>query len=310
MKHYLGIDVGSVSLKIAIIDENKKLVKGIYLKNSGIIKTMKEAMQEIKHSSQDIQISGVGVTGSGREFASYLVGGDAVKTEILAHCEATLSYYPDVRTIIDIGGEDAKIIVLEDGIWTNYAMNSICSAGTGSIIESVARILGVSIEDVGKVASTSSNKLIFPAKCGVLIQSAVITKKNRGALKEDILMGVCRAVVNNYLLLAKNIEIKTPIVFQGMTSKNKGLIKAFEEELNQKIIVNEHGELMGAIGSAILSMNTIKTNFKGFELSDNFNTKTMIAKGCENQCELTLLMDKDKLMGVIGNRCERCKIVK
>lgn len=303
---YLGIDCGSVSLKLAIVDENKNLVKGIYLKNNGVINTLKEGLIQLKEFNG--KIKGVGVTGSGREFISHVLGADIIKTEILAHCEATMSYYPNVRTIIDIGGEDSKIIILEDGIWINYAMNSICGAGTGSVIESISRIIGVNIEDVGDLAIQSNENIVFPAKCGVLMQSAVITKKNRGTKKEDILMGVCRAVVNNYLFLAKNINIQEPIVFQGATALNKGLIKAFEEELKMKIIVPENCCLMGAIGMAMLSMKTEKTKFRGFDLiNKDFNIKNYVCGDCINKCELTSIQENDKVIAMIGSKCRKVR---
>ena len=217
MKTYIGLDIGSVSVKLAKIDEFGRLVKSIYLRNCGLIETVMEGMEYI---SDDSEVAGVGVTGSGRKFVGMLVGGDLVKTEILAHTFGTLSYYPDVRTLMDIGGEDSKLMILNNGILEDFRLNSICSAGTGSFLESIASRMGIRIEDVGDIALKSRQRLDFPSKCGVFTQSAVVSKKNTGASKEDILMGVCRSLVSNYLTMTKGTNLKPPFVFQGATAKN------------------------------------------------------------------------------------------
>lgn len=304
MKIYLGLDCGSVSVKLACVDENKKLVAGVYLRNEGIIPTIKSGLLQIKEKVGNFEVGGVCTTGSGREFTTLLVGADLVKTEILAHCEATLYYYPNVRTIIDIGGEDCKLITLQDGIWTNYAMNSICGAGTGAVIEAIARTLDVPIEGVGDLALQSKNRLNFPGKCGILAQSAVVSRKNKGAEKSDILMGICRALINNYMTLAKNIPIEPPFVFQGATAQNKALVKALEEEVGDKIIVPENCSLMGAIGAAFLAMPVKKTKFKGFDMVNaDLKVKNFICDGCSNNCEITQIIQDGKAIGAIGSRC-------
>jgi len=199
MKTYIGLDVGSVSVKLAKIDEDEKLISSIYLRNCGLIETVKKGLDAIGDTSTT---AGVGVTGSGRKFVGMFVGADIVKTEILAHTVGTLCFYPDVRTLMDIGGEDSKLMTLNDGVLENFELNSICSAGTGSFLESIAGRLGIRIEDVGDTALRSKQRLDFPSKCGVFTQSAVVSKKNSGASKEDILMGVCRSLVSNYLTMA------------------------------------------------------------------------------------------------------------
>lgn len=304
MKAYIGLDCGSVSIKLACVDENKKFIAGVYLRNEGIIPTIKNGLKELQAKIGDAEICGVCTTGSGREFTGLLIGADLVKTEILAHCEATLSYYPDVRTIVDIGGEDCKLITLHDGIWTNYVMNSVCGAGTGSVIESIARTINVPITEVGDLALQSKNKLCFPGKCGILTQSAVITRKNKGAEKSDIMMGVCRALINNYMTLAKSIKLHPPYVFQGATALNKGLVRALEEELNHEVIVPEKCQLMGAIGAAILAMDVEKTKFKGFDMiNTDFNVKNFMCGNCPNNCEITQIIEKEKTIGAVGSRC-------
>ena len=307
MKYYIGVDCGSTSIKFAIINENKKLIHGLYLKNRNIIKNIQKGFKMLKKQIGDIKISGVCTTGSGREFTSTLIGADMTNTEILAHMIGTLNFYPEAKTIFDIGGEDCKIITLNNGIWTNYVMNNICGAGTGAIIDSISKSLNVNIKDVGDIALKSKNKLSFPGKCVVLLKSAVVSRKNKGAENSDILMGVCRAIINNYLSLGKNVQLNPPYIFQGATAKNKALVKALEKELTNVVLVHEYCDLMGAIGSAILAMEVKKTKFKGMNIivDSKFEIKNFICSECSNNCNITQIINKEKVLGNIGSRCAK-----
>lgn len=306
MKTYIGLDVGSVSVKLARIDEQENLLQSVYLRNCGLIETVRKGLAAIR---DDSQVAGVGVTGSGRKFVGMFVGADLVKTEVLAHTVGTLSYYRDVRTLMDIGGEDSKLMTLNNGVLENFELNSICSAGTGSFLESIAGRMGIRIEDVGEIALQSRQRLDFPSKCGVFTQSAVVTKKNMGASKEDILMGVCRSLVHNYLTMAKGIRLEPPFVFQGATARNKAIVAAFQEELGHPVTVPEYCDVMGAIGIAMMARRAglSATNFRGDCLLDEqFETHTVIADGCENHCELTVLYKNGEYVGCIGNKCGKC----
>ena len=306
MKTYIGLDVGSVSVKLAKIDVHENLISSVYLRNSGLVETVREGLEAI---CDDSEVAGVGVTGSGRKFVGMFVGADLVKTEILAHTVGTLNYYPDVRTLMDIGGEDSKLMTLNDGILENFRLNSICSAGTGSFLESIAGRMGIRIEDVGDIALQSDQRLDFPSKCGVFTQSAVVSRKNSGASKEDVLMGVCRSLVSNYLTMAKGIRLRPPYVYQGATAKNRAIVSAFEEELAHEVVVPEHCDVMGAVGIGVMvkRANPSQTNFKGYALLNrDFQTRTQVADGCENHCELTTLFEGDRYIGCIGNKCGKC----
>jgi len=306
-KASIGIDCGSVGVKLVLLDEEKEVVKKSYSRNRGIIDTLKIGFENIQDNNYEIK--SVGVTGSGRNFVGMLIGADCIKTEILAHCMATLKYYPDVKTILDIGGEDCKILKVRNGILEDFAMNQICGAGTGSVIDSIANRMGYQIEEVGNLALKSKHPLNFPGKCGIFTQSSVVSRLNAGADKKDILMGVVNALVHNYLMLGKGIELKPPYVYQGATSRNKAIVKSLENQLKSEITVPKYAEYMGAIGAAILSQREKieKTKFKGFSLIDkDYQTRTIIAKGCESECELTHLYDGKKYFGTIGNKCDTC----
>ena len=123
-------------------------------------------------------------------------------------------------------------------------------------------------------------------------------------------MGVCRALVSNYLTMAKGVKLEPPFVYQGATAKNNAIVSAFEENLNHKVIVPEYCDIMGAIGIGIMvkRANLGKTNFRGYDLSDkDYQTKIRITDGCENNCEITELFEGNKYIGCIGNKCERCE---
>jgi predicted CoA-substrate-specific enzyme activase len=159
---YLGIDVGSISTKGVIIDEHNQIIVDCYLWTEGNpIEAVKNLIRELKDKVKDlnIQVKAVGTTGSARKLIGTILDAQVIKNEITAHAIGTLSLFPDVRTIFEIGGQDSKIILIEDGIIIDYAMNTLCAAGTGSFLSSQARRLGVEVEDFGKWAlmSTKSN---------------------------------------------------------------------------------------------------------------------------------------------------------
>jgi predicted CoA-substrate-specific enzyme activase len=303
MKYYLGCDVGSVSIKMIVIDDDYNVVAKTYKTNNNVIGVLKESLNEIRGQFTG-DISGFGCTGSGREFTKLILGADVIKTEIYAHTTSVLHYYPDVKTVFDIGGEDCKIITIENNMQNNYIMNNVCGAGSGSVITNVANLLNVNIEDVGGIAIESKNDIAFPGKCGVLCQSAVISKKNKGFSKADILMGVCRALINNYLSLTKNIDLKPKYIFQGKTARNVALVKALEEQLNDNVYVPEHAEHMGALGIAIIAKeaNIAKTHFIGFEF--DVEIENILCDRCTNRCEL-ISITKGNVSVLHGAKCGR-----
>ena len=166
-------------------------------------------------------------------------------------------------------------------------MNTICAAGTGSFLSSQAKRLDVKVEDFGKIALTSKNPTKIAARCTVFAESDLVHKVQMGHKKEDIIAGLCYSVANNYLSnVAKGKKIKPPIVFQGGVSKNIGVIKAFEDITKEKIITDENGHLMGALGVAILSKKEKEEEFDFNILNLNFETKGYECKRCPNNCEI------------------------
>lgn len=314
IKGYLGIDIGSISTKGIIIDENNNILSSSYLWTKGNpIAAVKNVLTELKDQIKDkkIKIVSVGTTGSARKLIGTILNATIIKNEITAHAIGTLSKYPDIRTIIEIGGQDSKIILIRDGIVIDYAMNTLCAAGTGAFLTSQAKRLDIPIEDFGKIALTSTNPALIAARCTVFAESDLVHKAQLGYEKKDIVAGLCRSIALNYLNnVAKGKKIEGPIIFQGGVSKNIGVKKAFEDILKTNVITDDNGHLMGALGVAILSKKEKEIDFS-FNIIDNiFKTESHNCQGCPNNCEIITVKRNNSLIDSWGNRCERGKIKK
>jgi len=314
---YLGIDVGSVTTKLALVDESGKYVDSYMLRTAGkpvlAVQTGLKKLYEKKLT--DYEVMGVGTTGSGRALAGSLTGADVIKNEITAHAVAASTYVPGVQTILEIGGQDSKIIILRDGIVTDFAMNTVCAAGTGSFLDHQAQRLNVPIEEFGPTALKSTNPARIAGRCGVFAESDLIHKQQLGYPVEDLLYGLCQALVRNYLSnLALGKELLPTVSFQGGVASNIGMVKAFEEELKTNIVVPDHHQTMGAIGAALLAMENhqytdAKTKFKGWEVGDmHFHSITCDCNGCSNNCEVITIIEGedevphyDKIKDIKGN---------
>lgn len=312
-KAYLGIDIGSISTKGVIINENNNILADSYLYTEGNpINATKKVIKELKNKIDltEYTVVGVGTTGSARKLIGTLLGATTIKNEITAHAIGSMSIYPDVKTIFEIGGQDSKIILIDNGVVTDYAMNTLCAAGTGSFLSSQAKRLGIPIEDFGKIALTSDNPTKIAARCTVFAESDLVHKSQIGHKKEDIIAGLCYAVVNNYLNnVGKGKKIKPPIVFQGGVSKNIGVVKAFEDITGYNINVPPYSHLAGALGVAILSKAEEETTFS-FDIEDIvFETKGIECQGCSNNCEIIKVMKNKKIIDSWGNRCPKGELV-
>ena len=308
-KAYLGIDIGSISTKGIIIDKNNNILAKDYIWTKGDpIEAVKKLLKNLKNNlPKSYQVVSVGTTGSARRLIGIMTGASIIKNEITAHAIGTSSLYKDVKTIFEIGGQDSKIILLNNGIVTDYAMNTICAAGTGAFLSSQAKRLDVDVKDFGKIALTSKNPTKIAARCTVFAESDLVHKTQMGYKKEDIIAGLCYSVVNNYLNnVAKGKKIKPPIVFQGGVSKNIGVVKAFQNITKEKIITDENGHLMGALGVAILSKKE-KEELFNFDILDlNFETK---CHKCPNKCEIIAIKKDKKIIDAWGNRCEKGALI-
>lgn len=309
-KAYLGIDIGSISTKGVIIDENDQIKASHYLWTEGDpLKAVKQVLSALKEQFDNSQarIAAVGTTGSARKLIGAMTGAVVIKNEITAHAIGAMAAHPDVRTIIEIGGQDSKLILIENGIVIDYAMNTLCAAGTGAFLSSQAQRLHIKIEDLGEIALQSEKATPIAARCTVFAESDLVHKAQMGHRKEDIVAGLCKAVVANYLNnVGKGKKILAPIVFQGGVSKNVGVIKAFEESLNMPVRVDPNSHLTGALGAAILAKKSgIEKDFL-FNITDiEFNTRSYECNKCPNNCEVICIYRENEIIDSWGNNCEK-----
>ena len=230
---YLGVDVGSVSTNLVVMAPNGRIIKKIYLRTEGNpISSVQKAFREVAPEFSQAKVLGVGVTGSGRQLIGAIIGADVIKNEITAHGVAALRAYPQVRTVLEIGGQDSKIILIDHGVAVDFGMNTVCAAGTGSFLDQQAHRLNLSIEEFGQIALRSKHPVRIAGRCSVFAESDMIHKQQMGHSLEDIVAGLCAALVRNYLNnVGKGKEIRPPILFQGGVAANAGIKRAFEQEL-------------------------------------------------------------------------------
>lgn len=308
-KAYLGIDIGSISTKGVVIDGAGTVLASAYLWTEGNpIQATKNLLHTLSGQLPDsVQVTAVGTTGSARRLIGAITGASVVKNEITAHAIGTTSLYPDVRTIFEIGGQDSKIILVENGVVVDYAMNTLCAAGTGSFLSSQAARLGVAVEDFGPIACASKNPTAIAARCTVFAESDLVHKAQIGYSKEDIIAGLCKAVVTNYINnVCKGKKIRAPIVFQGGVSKNTGVVRFFEEATGEPVRVDPNGHLAGAYGVAIIARQKGAESPFSFKLADaTFTTKGIQCTGCANNCEVVRVYQGDKLLDAWGHKCQK-----
>ena len=310
---YLGIDVGSVSTNLVVIDESEYIIEKLYLRTGGQpINSLGNGMREVAGIlGENAPVKAVGTTGSGRQLAAVIVGADVVKNEITAHAVAAQKAVPGVRTILEIGGQDSKIILLRNGIVYDFAMNTVCAAGTGSFLDRQAARLQIPIEEFGNYALHSSSPVRIAGRCAVFAESDMIHKQQTGHCMEDIINGLCEALVRNYLNnLAKGKDIQEPIVFQGGVAANVGIAAAFERTLGRKPIIPEYYDVMGAYGAALIAREKAsrgeisKTCFRGFGCTQNeFKARSIECHDCCNMCEVIEITSNGEVVARWGDRC-------
>ncbi len=314
MRGYLGVDVGSVSTNLVLLQENREVAASVYLRTMGQpIHAVQEGLRQLGSKlPPEVEVLGAGTTGSARQLSGIIVGADIVKNEITAHAVAALHVVPDVRTVLEIGGQDSKIIVLQDGIVIDFAMNTVCAAGTGSFLDHQAARLDIPIEEFGTYALRAERGVQIAGRCSVFAESDMIHKQQVGHPVDSIILGLCEALVRNFLNnLAKGKSIEAPVVFQGGVAANVGMKRAFEEALGMEVVVPEHFAVMGAIGAALLAqeMNPPASSFKGFRITEiEYRTSSFNCKGCSNNCEIVKIMVEGDVLARWGGRCGKWEL--
>jgi len=303
---------------LVVLNENEELLVELYTRTSGRpIEAVQQGLRTVAAQlPSGVIIRGVGATGSARQLTGVVVGADVVKNEITAHAVAAAHVVPDVQTVLEIGGQDSKLILLRHGIVTDFAMNTVCAAGTGSFLDQQAHRLNLNIEEVGPMALRSQNPVRIAGRCTVFAESDMVHKQQMGMALEDILYGLCLALARNYLSnLALGKKLLPPIVFQGGVAANVGMVRAFQEMLGTTVTVPPHHAVMGAIGAALLAREYVhqqggpevySTRFKGFQASEiNYTTRSFECSGCSNLCEVAEIRVGREVLARWGGRCGR-----
>jgi predicted CoA-substrate-specific enzyme activase len=314
---YLGVDIGSISTNVVVIDEQKRVLSKRYLMTAGRpIEAVRQGLREVGAEVGDnVTILGAGTTGSGRYMIADFIGADIVKNEITAQATAAADIDPLVDTIFEIGGQDSKFISLRGGVVVDFEMNKVCAAGTGSFLEEQADKLDINIKvQFGEMSLSSRCPISLGERCTVFMESAVVSHQQKGAPKEDLVAGLGYSIVYNYLnKVVGDKKVGDRIFFQGGVAFNKGVAAAFERVTGKPITVPPHHDVTGAIGMALIAKkhaeqtNLEKSGFKGFDLGNRkYAVKSFDCKGCSNQCEIrqvTIEGESEKLF--YGSRCEK-----
>jgi predicted CoA-substrate-specific enzyme activase len=301
---FLGIDIGSVSTNLALIDASGRLIHGIYLKTAGRpIQAVNKGLAEIEERFGDrIEVRGVGTTGSGRELIGELIGADTVNDEITAHkTGATIIGKEflglDVDTIFDIGGQDAKYIRIHNGVVVDFHMNEACAAGTGSFLEEQAEKLGINIiGEFAERALRSPAPLNLGERCTVFMEKDVNACLQRGGRVDDIIAGLAYSICYNYInRVVKGREIGDVVFFQGGTAYNDSVAAAMGMILGQegkKVIVPPHNGILGAYGEALLTREKMQhtgeeSGFRGYNLEAvDYTIREITCRSCSNFCDV------------------------
>ncbi|HSR10876.1 MAG TPA: acyl-CoA dehydratase activase, partial [Thermodesulfobacteriota bacterium] len=272
---HIGLDVGSVSANTVVIDEKRKVVEEHYTRTKGQpLATVLNVLSEILSRIPTEKIRSVSVTGTAGKLIAELLGAEFIN-EILAQSKSTLFFYPQVKTIIEMGGEDSKLILVErssanggDFRIVDFSMNTICAAGTGSFLDQQANRLHYTIEEFSGLALKSTAPPRIAGRCSVFAKSDMIHLQQGATPDYDIVAGLCYALARNYKSnIAKGKDMVVPVSFQGGVAANLGMRKAFFDVLELKegeFIIPDHFASMGAIGAAFLTMEAPE-KWKKFE---------------------------------------------
>jgi len=261
---YLGVDVGSISTNVVVLDANKRLLAKRYLMTAGApIEAVRRGLREIGAEIGDrVEILGACTTGSGRYLTGDFIGADIVKNEITAQARGAIELDPRVDTIFEIGGQDSKFISLDNSAIIDFEMNKVCAAGTGSFLEEQAEKLGISIvEQFGELALAAKAPTNLGERCTVFMESELVRHQQGGTSTDDLVAGLSYSIVYNYLnRVVAGKRVGNRIFFQGGVAANCGVAAAFAKVTGKPITVPAHYEVTGAIGCALLAMEADATS--------------------------------------------------
>lgn len=315
---FLGVDVGSLSTNVVLIDKNNSVVARRYLPTaSKPLNAIQRGLKEISEEVGDyVTVMAVGTTGSGRYLSGDFIGADVIQNEITAQATAAIAHDITVDTIFEIGGQDSKYISIDNGVVVDFEMNKVCAAGTGSFLEEQADKLDINIVDqFAEMAFKSEKPVRLGDRCTVFMESDLNSHQQKGAGIEDLVGGLAYSIVQNYIQkVVGDKPIGEKIFFQGGVTNNKAVVAAFEKVTGKPIIIPPHFDVTGAIGAAILARNSMtegqKTRFKGFNISEiPFTVSSFTCHACTNNCEIQQIkIEGEERKLYYGGRCEKYEL--
>ncbi|MDD4858982.1 MAG: acyl-CoA dehydratase activase [Dehalococcoidales bacterium] len=313
---YLGVDVGSTSTKAVIMDESgKTLLAKNYLMTAGRpVDAVKQVFRNLRQAGADnVTITGVGVTGSGRYLIGSMIGADLIKNEITAQTRAAYEIDPEAD-IIEIGGQDSKLVIKRNGVVVDYQMNKACAAGTGSFIDELAEMLGVSVKsgEFADLAFKAPHTIDLGTRCAAFMGQAVASAQQEGVPLPIITASLANSIAKNYLSkVVGTRKLGERVILAGAVFYNRAVVAAFNQQLSGKTLtVAEHREVSGAIGAALLAreaMSAAPSKFKGFAkiIDGDYNLSTFVCQGCDNNCTITQMKMPGEKPTFYGSRCDK-----
>lgn len=315
---YLGVDVGSTSTKIVIINSEGEVLAKKYIMTAGQpLKAIQEIMSDegIAKLEERLNVKAVGVTGSGRYLVGHFIGADLIKNEITAQTRAAKHIDPEVTTIIELGGQDSKFVSLRNGTVVDFQMNKACAAGTGSFIDELVEQLGVSTRngEFARLAFSAERRLELGEKCAAFMGQAVAVAQQEGVALEEIIASLTPSLEKNYLSkVVGKCRIGERVILTGAVPYNEAVVAAFKAALpGKEFIIPEHKEVTGAIGAALLAKEAMpeeaESNFKGFSsvAKETYKLTYFNCNACEQSCAISSMVTGNGRKLFYGSRCDR-----
>ncbi|HJX03172.1 MAG TPA: acyl-CoA dehydratase activase, partial [Dehalococcoidia bacterium] len=314
-KGYLGVDVGSTSTKAVILDETGCIMAKSYLMTAGRpIEAVKQVFRNLlSHGAAHVSVAGAGVTGSGRYLVGGFIGADLIKNEITAQTRAAVEIDAEAD-IIEIGGQDSKLVIKRNGVVVDYQMNKACAAGTGSFVDELAEMLGVSVTngDFARLAFNAPHTIDLGTRCAAFMGQSVASAQQEGISLEIITASLANSIAKNYLSkVLGNRKLGSRVILTGAVFYNEAIVSAFKGQLPDKALtVAAHREVSGAIGAALLAreaMSGQRSKFKGLQavIEGECKLSTFVCKGCDNNCTITRMQMSDDKQAFFGSRCDK-----